>query len=69
MPLFQNGYAFRSKVVHGRSFTTSGGTKRMAEAESFVRLALTRILPDGDLQRIFSGSERERFLDDLVFQE
>ena len=37
--------------------------------ESFVRKALTRILPDASLSRVFSGAEREDFLDNLVFQE
>ena len=64
----KKGYAFRSKVVHGRSFRRTGGTERMAEVESFVRQSLTRILPDNELRRIFSGAGREPYLDDLLFQ-
>lgn len=65
--LAKRGYAFRSKIVHGRWKEDADSVTRMAEAEDLVRRSLVRILEDSTLTAQFSGTAREAFLDDLVF--
>ena len=62
------GYAFRSKVVHGRWKENDDSLRLMANAEMFVRKALSKILLDGELTKLFQGKSRESYLDQLVFQ-
>lgn len=63
----KRGYAFRSKLVHGRWKQDSNSTDRMAEAEDMVRSAFVRILLDPSMVDLFSGNDREAFLDELAF--
>jgi hypothetical protein len=62
------GYAFRSKVVHGRWKENPDNVKLMADAELFVRTALNRIILDAKLTKAFQEKNRETYLDELVFQ-
>ena len=62
----KKAYGFRSKIVHGR-WQVTDLQRRMGEAESLARQSLVQILEDTDLTETFSGQERERFLDDLLF--
>jgi hypothetical protein len=63
----KKGYAFRSKIVHGRWKEEPESTSRMAEVESLVRRSLTQVVATDDLRSKFSGAAREGFLDDLVW--
>ena len=65
--LAKKGYAFRSKIVHGRWKEDPDSETRMAEAEDLVCSSLVRILQDQTLTERFAGRTRESFLDDLVF--
>jgi hypothetical protein len=65
--LAKKGYAFRSKIVHGRWKEDSDSETRMGEAEDLVRRSLVRILQDAMLTERFAGRVREAFLDDLAF--
>ena len=65
--LTKKGYAYRSKIVHGRWKEDAGSESQMAEAEDLVRRSLVRVLEDQELIKTFSGKTRESFLDDLVF--
>jgi hypothetical protein len=61
------GYAFRSKVVHGRWKENPDSDVFMAEAEAFVRRSMNRILQSAELTKMFLEKSREAYLDDLVF--
>ena len=63
----KKGYGFRSKIVHGRWKEDKNSEQLMAETESMVRRSLVRILRDPEFTKTFSERGRERFLDDLVF--
>ncbi len=65
----KSGYAFRSKIVHGRWKEDTDSEAKMASAEGLVRRSLIQILEDAELTRTFSGTARERFLDDLLFKK
>lgn len=65
----KSGYAFRSKIVHGRWKHDVDGESKMASTEDLVQRSLIRILEDAELMKTFSGKVRERFLDDLVFKD
>ena len=65
--LAKKGYAFRSRIVHGRWKQKDDSESQMAEIESLVRRSLVRVLGDDQLRRKFSSNAREAFLDDLVF--
>jgi hypothetical protein len=64
----KSGYAFRSKIVHGRWADEPEGTARMAEAEVLVRRSLMRVIETDDLRSTFAGRRREGFLDDLAWR-
>ena len=66
--LAKKGYAFRSKIVHGRWKESPDSETRMAETEDLLRRSLVRILEDKALMSQFAGKARETFLDDLVFR-
>ena len=61
-------YAMRSRVVHGHAVES---VRRETlddvtiQTETLLRRALTRILDRKDVLAIFSGGERERFLEEL----
>ncbi|MBI2815574.1 MAG: hypothetical protein HYX72_01410 [Acidobacteria bacterium] len=61
------GYGFRSKIVHGRWSDNTDGERKMLETEQLLRRALIRILQDQDLVKKFSGKDRERFCDAVIF--
>jgi len=63
----KTGYAFRSKVAHGRWKENPDGLALMAEVETFVRRSLVGLLQDPELTKTFLGNDREPYLDDLVF--
>jgi hypothetical protein len=63
----KRGYGFRSRIVHGHWKMDPEGEARMAEVEQFLRRSFNRILGDIGLVKIFAERARERFLDDLVF--
>ena len=63
----KTGYAFRSKVAHGRWKENPDGLALMAEVETFVRRSLVGLLQDPELTKTFLGKDREAYLDDLVF--
>lgn len=63
----KRGYAFRSKVAHGRWMENPEGLALMAEVETFVRRSLVVLLQDPELTKTFLGKDREAYLDDLVF--
>lgn len=63
----KRGYAFRSKVVHGRWKENTESDALIGDAEMLVRRSLIRVLQDVALTRTFLGRNRERYLDDLVF--
>lgn len=65
--LAKRGYAFRSKIVHGRWKKDLNSETRMAEAENLVRNSLVRILQDQSLTERFAGCAREAYLNDLIF--
>ncbi len=67
--LARRGYTFRSKLVHGRWKQDANSTDRMAEAEDMVRTAFVRILLDSSMVKLFSGNDREAFLDELAFMD
>ena len=62
------GYAFRSKVVHGRWKEDSDGLTLMANAEMLVRRSLNRLLLDPELAKLFQEKNRETYLDELAFR-
>ena len=64
----KNGYAFRSKIVHGRWRDDVAATTRMAETETILRRSMVRVLESPKFIDVFSGKQREAFLDDLIFQ-
>jgi hypothetical protein len=66
-PKVKAAYAFRSKIVHGRWHRSPKSDEFMADTEQFARLSLNRILCDAELAKTFYQSEREAYLDDLVF--
>ena len=63
----KKGYRFRSKVAHGRWKQEPTADLQIAEAETFVRQSLLKILGDSQLTATFRGKGRETYLDDLVF--
>jgi hypothetical protein len=67
----KDGYTWRSKAVHGARLKTVDESTRLrvwAEAERLLRRALVKILLDSDLTSSFASTSRERFLDDLIFE-
>jgi hypothetical protein len=64
----KSGYAFRSKIVHGRWADEPESSARIAEAEALVRRSLTRVVESDDLRSTFTGRRREGFLDDLPWR-
>jgi hypothetical protein len=64
----RSGYAFRSKIVHGRWKEDADSTAKLASAEDLIRRSLIRLLEDAELMKTFSGTARESFLDDLLFK-
>ena len=65
----KKGYGLRSKIVHGRWKPNQNSDKFMAEAETFARDSLIRLLQNHELASVFSGRTRESYLDDLVFKD
>ena len=68
----KKGYDLRSKIVHGmrlgkRDIET--GERRLDEIQGWLRRSLCRILLSGELLETFSGSKRERFLDEMALQD
>lgn len=61
-------YKIRSKVAHGRWTYKPETTERMYETEQMLRSTLLKILGDPELTSRFTGTEREEYLDSLVFQ-
>jgi len=67
----KDGYTWRSKAVHGARLKTVDESTRLrvwAEAELLIRRTLVKILLDSDLTSSFDSKNRERLLDDLVFE-
>lgn len=67
--LTKQGYAFRSKIVHGRWPNDPNSTTRMLETETLLRRSMIKILDNRQLTEMFSGRDREAFLDELVFRQ
>lgn len=71
--LFQDakaGYTWRSRVVHGmrlQKLAPEKSSELMYAAERFARESLLKILVSADLMKSFRGSERETFLDSLLY--
>ncbi len=66
----RTNYGWRSKVVHGmRLSKLSDNESRqiLHRTEEFVRKTLNRLLNDPKLIQIFSGKNRESYLDNLPF--
>jgi hypothetical protein len=63
----KDGYALRSKIAHGRWKYDPETTKKMRISEELIRTALVRILEDARLLDIFTGKDRESFLDNIAF--
>jgi hypothetical protein len=66
----KKGYEWRCRVVHGMRLSKlkpEESERIMHEAESMVRDSLKRILGDPTLIKHFNGTNREPYLDDLVF--
>jgi hypothetical protein len=64
------GYGWRSRVVHGMRLGRLSPDKAedlLYEAEDFARKSLNIILKDPEWTKKFSGRDREKYLDDLVF--
>ena len=64
----KRGYGFRSKLVHGQWKQDPSSLTRMAEVEAMVRNSVVRILQEPKLVTLFSGKEREQYLDELAFR-
>jgi hypothetical protein len=60
-------YGARSKIVHGRWDGDPKMLQLMADTETMVRAVLLRLLNNPDLPKHFLSSERDTFLEDLVF--
>jgi hypothetical protein len=66
----KKGYEWRCRVVHGmrlRKLKPQESERLMHEVEYMIRTSIKRILLDKLLTREIDGTDRERFLDDLVF--
>lgn len=63
----KRGYAFRSKVAHGKKLEGGLAVDEIAQAERLLRVCLGRILETEEMVANFSSKKREPFLDGLVF--
>jgi len=65
-----NSYRLRSKIIHGREMFEKGNEKNsitLKEAEELVRKSLVKILIDDDLIQIFNSTNRDKYLNNLIF--
>jgi hypothetical protein len=60
-------YSARSKIVHGRFEGDPKMLQFMADTEAMVRAVLLHLLNDSVLLEHFLSSERDTFLEDMVF--
>ena len=73
--LFQEAkqaYAWRSKIVHGRRLarlTPEQSLRLSAAIEGTTRRVITKVLMTPDLVRQFDSKDRDKFLDELLFQQ
>jgi len=66
----KKGYRLRSKVMHGlrlAKISSEQWEELMHETENLVRDGLVQILSDPDLIEVFTGDQREIYLDGLAF--
>lgn len=66
----KEGYAWRSKIVHGcrtSKLTPEDSCKITVSVEELVRRAFRKILIDEDLVNHFDDKDRDRYLDSLPF--
>jgi hypothetical protein len=63
-------YSWRSKVVHGMKtvkLSVDESDELLFTTEELVRRSLNKILLDDTLRSIFNGTQRESYLEELVF--
>ena len=63
-------FTWRSRIVHGmrlHSLSPEKSGEVMYEAEGFARKSLLKILASSGLINSFTGKDREKFLDDLIY--
>ena len=67
----KSAYALRSRIVHGFQIDRLKGDAKdalLVDSETWIRVALQKIILDGDLRRTFeTDKRREEFLETLVF--
>lgn len=66
----KESYKWRSKIVHGvrlKKLKDEASEDLISNLELTARRSILRILENKSLTDIFSGKDRERYLDDLVF--
>ena len=63
-------YGMRSCIVHGSSYKNKEDSERIGyNTEKFIRNALTKILDNDNFIKVFNNNtERNKYLDDLVFK-
>lgn len=67
----KKGYKWRSKIAHGASLDSlspEDSLELTQKTESLIRNAVRKILEEPTLQQSINGTQRNEFLDDLVFQ-
>jgi len=66
----KTSYTWRSRIVHGmrlHSLSPEKSGEVMYEAEGFARKSFLKILASSGLINSFTGKDREKFLDDLIY--
>jgi hypothetical protein len=66
----KNYYKWRSKIVHGSKFKISReeSLEVSYETQEYIRKSLLKILESKDLIDVMNSKNREKYLDDLIFQ-